>query len=402
MTTQNTPDERLGLPSASSFERRVFCPGSGTLEPAIPPEEEEREIASRGIDIHEALATDDDSELNLSDKRVAAKLRAIEEAALNEWRAQHNLTLGDITIHREVRLWIRDRSSLKPIASSKVDFAAVSEKHRKALVIDAKSGFLDTTPAELNWQLRVQAVSLHHEYNYDLDEITCAISQGRGKGKFDPVVYDTGDLMLAETGIRYYCHASKDQSAPRIPGDWCRYCRARAGQCREYAAYSMMPAVHSSSAISVRPGMMKRDIIAAVDQLPVEALGWIFSRKNAYDNMMDAVVVRLKGMLKDPLAELGLELKPNSPMRKISDIQLAYGILHGRGLCTDAEFRGMCKLSVGQIDELLTERLRDQMQAQTGQKVTLEDAGKELNRVLTKAIEMVEKSPSLKQIKPQK
>lgn len=367
----------------------------------MPPESEDSEIASRGIDIHEALVTDDDSKLTLADKTVKDKLRGIEVEALKDWLASHQLSPGDVTILREVRLWIRDRNTLEPWASAKVDFAAISEKFHLALIIDAKSGFLDTTPAELNWQLRVQAVALDHEYNYSMKEITCAISWGRGKGKFDPVIYDYNSLMWAEQQIQFFSRTSQDPDAPRIPGHWCRYCRVK-GKCREYTAFSMTPVMRFSIDQAVPLTAKKEEIAKRVDLMSPEAMAWAFLRKGFANNFFEAVTDRLKGMLKDELAEIGLELKPNAPMRQIKDVQIAYTALKQRGLVNDDEFRSLCKLGIGVVEEMIVPRLKAKMEDAGPVIVTEAAAIEELNRILSPAIEMKDKSPSLKPIKSNK
>jgi hypothetical protein len=400
MTTQL--DEREGLPSASSFERLVFCAGSPAAEALFPGDNEEAEIAKRGVLIHEALETDNDEELKVSDKIVKDKIRAIEEEALTAWLEEHGIPRNEVTILREQRVWIRDRVKLTKIASARVDFAAVAEKQGMALVVDAKTGFLDTTAAEANWQLRVQAVAVWHEYNFGVNHVVAAIAAGRGKAKFDPVAYGPIDLEWAERQIQFYARNAADPHAPRVPGLHCRYCKARGRGCPESTVFALTPmgsAVGDNQLTRLTPKFRKQAIAERVQAMSIEQLAFVHSRANIANAIFDQTKDRLKTFLKDELAAVGLELVPNASMRKITDIQSAFFALSGRKLVTDEEFRGMCKLSVGEVEELLAPRVKAMMIAQGGECRTLEDAKKQLNTLLEKAITMVPKSPSLKSIK---
>jgi hypothetical protein len=394
MTTPiNDTDDRCGLPSASSYERVVFCPGSLAAEHACPPEAEEAEIARRGSDIHEALATDDDTALAVTDKIVKDRLRKIEDDAIAAWMEEKGIKREEVTILREVRIWIRNRATLAKVASARVDCAAVCEPKGCALVIDAKSGFLDTVPAELNWQLRVQAVALYHEYNFEVNDIRAAISSGRTGSKYDPVDYDAESLIWAEGQIQFYTRNASEEYAPRVPGVHCRYCKAR-GSCPEAASYSMLPIVSTQSTPAD-----KKTIELKVALLPAAAVAFIHSRAPLIEAILEAAKSRLKGMLRDDLAAVGLELKPNAPMRTLPDVQLAYTVLHEKGLITDADFRSICKLPIGALEELVKPRVQSRLVVAGNTKASLEDAGKELNAILGKAIVMKDKAPSLKPLK---
>jgi hypothetical protein len=394
MTTPiNDTDDRCGLPSASSFERLVYCPGSPAAESACPPRSEENEIAQRGTDIHEALATDDDSALAITDKIVKDRLRKIEDDAITAWLEEFGLKRESVIVLREVRIWIRTRGALEKVASARVDCAAVCEKSGRALVIDAKSGFLDTTPAEINWQLRVQAVALWHEYNFSVNEIRCAISQGRGKSKYDPVDYDAHSLIWSESQIRFYIQNGKDPFAPRVPGAHCRYCLAN-GNCAEAASYSMLPIVHTNSVPAD-----KKTIELKVALLDNPSLAFIHSRAPLITAILESVKDRLKGLFRDDLAAVGLELKPNAPMRQITKVQLAYEALKIRGLISDDEFRSVCKLPIGALEELVVPRLKTKVEFAAFKNDALKE---EFSKIIAPSVDMIPKAASLKPLKPSK
>lgn len=386
-------DEREGLPSASGFERVVFCAGSPAAERACPPEKEETEIARRGTDIHNALFTDDDSALKVTDKIVKDRLRKIEDDAVSAWMAEFEIKPEDVTVLREVRIWIRNRGTLGKVASARVDCAAVCESQGRALIIDAKSGFLDTVPAEINWQLRVQAVALWHEYHFSVNNIRAAISSGRTGSKYDPVDYDTNSLEWAEGQIQFYKRNSDDEFAPRVPGAHCRYCRAR-GDCPQAGAFAMLPAVVSRSTLAD-----KKTIELKLALMSPQALATINDQAPLITAILDGVKSRLKGMLRDDLAAVGLALVPNAPMRKISNVQLAYDVLKSRGLITDEEFRSVCSLPIGALEDLIVPRLKTKVQFANFKNDALKD---EFSDIIAPSITMQPKAPSLKPIKKSK
>ena len=90
---------------------------------------------------------------------------------------------------------------------------------------------------------------------------------------------------------------------------------------------------------------------------------------------------------------MGYELKPSGSTRFISNLGALWGILDNNRLCSPEEFREMCKISIGTLEEKLVTRikLRDQ--------VTTEVAEKTLDALIAPVVGTSPKADQLKSIK---
>ena len=286
-------DERRGLTSASNFDRRVYCPGSGTLEATVNTPDSKSEVSEFGDEVHHAVAVEDMSELGLTAEKVATRLSSITEQALIEWCKENNFS-GASKIIKEERFWIADRNTGVDVCSAKPDFVAAHSQ--QALIIDLKTGFKAVTPASGNWQLKVQLVALD-QFLGPFERARVAIAQHRlGPDKYDACDYTRDDIDQAYFEILFYLRRSNNPDAERVPGAHCRYCRAKAF-CAEYAAYGMMPMVRAEMVAPPK----KKEIYAKVALLPVKSLAFIESRRSAAENLFDAVKERMKSLPKETL-----------------------------------------------------------------------------------------------------
>ena len=378
-------DDRKDLPSASGFSRIVLCPGSPTLEKLAGKSESTSEVANSGTDIHDAIAADDLSELGLTEEKVATRLTTMTEQALLQWCQENNFT-GAKKIIREERFWIQNRRTKKDVCSAKPDFAAI--EGGQCICIDLKSGFKAVTPAAGNWQLKVQLVALDMALG-PFERARVAIAQHRlGPDKFDACDYTRDDIDQAYVEILFYLRRAENPQAERVPGaEQCRYCSAKA-ICPEYAAYSLMPMVQAKMMDAPKKG----DIVRRVAMLPIESLAFIESRRTAAENLFEAVKSRLKTLSKEELTSVGYELKPSGSTRFISNLGALWAILDNNRLCSPEEFREMCKISIGTLEEKLVTRikLRDQ--------VTTEVAEKTLDALIAPVVGTSPKADSLRKL----
>ena len=293
-------DPRLNLPSASSFERIVQCPGSAALIASLPPNKEEApdEIAARGTRIHEARRTGNTLSLE-EDEAEDYRL------GLKHERALAYQTFGEEPDVKEFswlpRLWLSDPQTCEPCLSGETDVLYI--KPPLAAVLDWKTGWNNwLTPSQRNWQLRVYAVLVWKEFD-GLERIRVGLI--KPKAKIDPVDfvdYSTEDLRQSEQAIFFHLWRARQPDAPRTPGAHCRYCPARAF-CKEAAAYSLLPSVINTNG----------DLLAAVQQLSGPDLVKLFETETVVTKIFEAVKTRLKAMPDWQLGELGLER--GKPMR---------------------------------------------------------------------------------------
>lgn len=79
-------DERGGMSSASGLDRVANCPGSQAAEKGLEPLPVD-DIADEGTRIHESFESGDDSDLDMTQREIAEKLRAMEQRELDNWKS---------------------------------------------------------------------------------------------------------------------------------------------------------------------------------------------------------------------------------------------------------------------------------------------------------------------------
>lgn len=377
-------DDRKGLPSASGIPRIVYCPGSRSLEPQAPPEIPSDE-AQEGDAIHKALEKESDAELDESGKNIAQRLRSMEAQAVSDWLAELGVECAAPIPQRETRLWIRDRKTLTPVASSKLDVFYVIGT--KALAIDSKTGYLAVPPARTNIQMRVQALALWHEYDF-LTSIRVATAQFRFFGRFTASDYGLEDLKRAEQELIFNLWRSEQPDAPRVPSEEsCRYCRARSF-CPEAAAFALLPVVPMPSR-----DLAKKDIPAAVATLDLPTLGFLRHKAAMIENILEAVGKRLKTQFTaEELATVGLKLQPSVGVRTLPDVQALWTALHNQNV-SEGELRSILKASYGAAQELMVAKLKAANPA-----LTDKDAQAQADKILEPAVKLAAREPSLKSL----
>lgn len=375
-------DERLGLPSASGGERWYNCPGSIAMEAQAPPEAPSDE-ALQGDEIHEALESEDFTELDAEGRTIAEQLKAQEEKAVAKWKQDAKET-GKVSVHREERLWLKkSRTQPQPVASAKVDVLYIGDK--SALVIDTKTGYLNVTPAYRNIQARIQALAVWHEFPR-VQHVQAGISAYRFRGSWDPVDYYVPELVQSEQELTFNLWRTKQPHAPRVPGPWCKYCRAKAF-CPQAASFGMLPLVHTGPAL-----MKKPDVIAKVQTLDPPQVAFILEHAPMIKNFLEAVKDRAMGFSDEELASVGWHKVPTGNMRSVPDIQKLWAEIHRSGLLTEEEFRACLKATLGKIEEALVAKITKN--TAVSEKVALASA----KQIISPAVELKPKQPTLKPI----
>ena len=139
---------------------------------------------------------------------------------------------------KEQRLWLTHNGSL--LMSGKPDLVIIDGD--RALVIDYKTGYLETLEASQNLQLRTLAVMVAR--NHNVDEVSVAIVQPNIKPGYSIARYDEIDLEIAERQLRKILDDANDENAVANPGEkQCRYCKAKP-VCKEAqeASFSVIEA----------------------------------------------------------------------------------------------------------------------------------------------------------------
>ncbi len=295
-------DERLGLPSASGAHRFVACAISHRLQAqAQPDEESEDPLATEGSIIHQAFEMEDGSELTLTQSEILTNLQEIDRTLYEQWRIDFPVMDKGWEV-KEERLFVFG-PDMQPTGSAKPDHLWIIGNC--ALLVDAKTGFLQVEDASTNMQGRLQALAVVAN-NPEVEHVRVAFAQFRFKKHYTFCDYSVEDLKYALFEWNAAVWRSKQPDATANPGPWCKLCRARSF-CKAAGAIALLPSAE------VKNGQVftqKQDPVAvreSVYAMTIPDLVAIFERRTIIENVLDAVKRRLKGLPEETLKELGYE-----------------------------------------------------------------------------------------------
>jgi hypothetical protein len=304
-------DIRLGLPSASSLEITVECPGMPNLRNTIPREqidknrsEEDDEWARRGQRIHYAFQTGNTLELNAEETETYNQGVKNLEMIKARWIERHGLDPSKVKEgERELRVWVSKPWAFpEPMYSAQLDrhFLYQSDTLSLALVVDLKSGWNpNLPPSTSSWQLKSQLIALSQEY--ELDGGTVAYAKAKDKvEKFDLCDYSETDLKYNSDLIAFHCWQSSQPDAPRRAGTWCRWCPCKGSHCPESLAYALLPSVMASVSKEGRKRVIKLDKVSPDD------LYKLFKMRGTITAILDSVKDTLHTWTPEQLAEINL------------------------------------------------------------------------------------------------
>lgn len=346
----NPEDPRLGLASASSFERTVECPGSNQLINSLPKgPEPPNEFAERGTRIHRAFATGDPSELDEDDTTLYNQGVQYEKEIVAKWRSDYNLP-DPVVIAKEERFFLHDPDTLDPIASGQPD--KIYHAEDRLLGIDYKCLWSPhLPPAPRSWQLRLYAVLIWRNLDGwpNISSIRFAHCKPmRRDGASDWTDYRPEDLAQSEASIRYHLWLSTQAGASRHAGQWCQYCKAKTA-CPEAAAMSLLPSVIAQRALPTSAEV--EDMVAAMTN---EDLLKLWQIDSITRKILDAVDARLKMLPAAELNRLGLELPERGrAIDEIRDVKGAFAFLRDTQSLPEEKLWLALKLTKGGVSQIL-------------------------------------------------
>lgn len=355
-------DERQGLPSASSMERYLLCPGSYAAERGLP--DTTSADSETGNRIHAALAGE----------TVTPPLTDDEERTMEACRRQADDLITEIipnndAIHEEKRLWFGNQWSGKP------DVVAVDCIFAEGLVIDYKTGRGEVAKADGNMQLRALAVLVADEHK--LERVTVAVVQPLA-GPPSVCLYSAGDLKVAQKEIAGIIDSIHKTNAPRIPSTKaCQYCKAKGTErCPEsIAVVEALPLEISrdGNTLVITPGQMSE----LLEKLPM------------VEGIIESIRAKAKRMLQaDPNAVPGWTLKPGAERETITDPTTVFNRASAAGVNSEAF---MACVSVTKT------KLKDAVKAATQDKGKALDA--RMESILAGCTETKQAAPSLAKVK---
>lgn len=334
-----TIDERLGLPSASSAERLVNCPGSHRLEMECPPSQESKDSVI-GDRVHAVLAgdkfapvlTEAEEKLRSECERVASQIKA---KYINEGKLSDGYTCVS-----EKRAWITN--SGKKTFSGRWD-RLYHDGGTFGLIIDFKTGRDEVDAADVNWQLLSLAVVASEAYN--LNEVAVAIVQPWAKGQYTLAEYGLRDLSRASSVLRAAIGEAATSNTYNL-GKWCKWCRAQA-KCEKFQGQLLDVAATAATAL-VAPREMTLDAPKIVRLLKAKPLITKF-----FKDLEGQLKAQLKAA---PDSIPGVTLKPGAKTRDITSVRKFWITIRDEyGSDVSPKVMEACEIGIGKAEGLLRE-----------------------------------------------
>jgi hypothetical protein len=322
-------DDRLGLPSASSMDRILACPGSFALEARCP--EDETEASKVGTWIHEALAG--------SKAQLVGTPRETYEKCIeitNKILEAHSFWGADQ--YTEIRLWFHADDG-RALFSGKPDRVYLQHRplgigNSRALIVDYKTLYGEHEEAPSNMQLRALAVLVARRYK--VGSVIVALVQPNVSPQFTIAEYGPTDLAQSMDQILAGIKAATPE-ARRTPGDHCKWCKAKT-ICPE-AARQVEKFVDEVASLGVA-------------KMTPKERGETLNKIKFIGTILDPVWDEIKAMLiVDPGSVDGWRVKEGNRRRVIEDARAAYGkVAH---LIGPQEFNEACSVSIGDLESVI-------------------------------------------------
>ena len=322
----NNGDERVGLPSASEYDRLLQCRASYLLS---------RKAHALGQVAHQWSAEADlgtkkhlasvEGPAILSDREREdwEKCQAKREEFIQAW------TNGrPFTSVKEQRLWLR--RGIRPLLSGKPD--EILRQGNRALVLDQKFGSYRVTDPAGN-QLSIYALLVSRDDD-TIEEVTVQILSPYHD--FEPFTYTRAELDRLYSSVQIVVNSLSDPGEP-TPGAHCQFCPARL----------ICPAARNEAESAT---------LAKVIELPLgEGAAKLLTQIRRAQNLFKEIEAHYKHLLeRDPGAVPGWILEPGAVRRSIEDPVKAFEQLVE--LFSVQEFLSCCSVSVPELERSLARK----------------------------------------------
>jgi len=409
-------DNRFNVPSASSMRRTSNCPG--WLKYANGLESEAGEDAVSGTRIALALEHGPNSEqwdaLTPQEQHTASLCWSQTMTVLFKWAYPDEMDecadTGESVwneAHKEKRLGMSvlgkvieafPESKAKFVTTGKSDLYAV--RGERAIVLDHKSGRGDIEPAELNDQLRTNAV-LVWKHHPDVLEVTVVLVQPLC-GKPTVAVYDNAALNLASDWLDRTLKAEREATTEdRFAGDWCQYCPCETFcQTRREKAVSIVEPLQIET---LPPDKRKEALFARCMEIDADTLIQMYEQRGVLAATLNSIegALRLRLEQGDPAIADEYEFKAGRKTRSVTDAAAAYEALQPFGVELEDIWKA-ADLSLEPLETAIRIRsgkklLKNGKESETHYNIGVDEARKTLTKALRDAgaLEIKESQPQI-------
>jgi hypothetical protein len=320
-------DPRKGQTSASSAQADALCPGRHLAQVGMPdvrskdsafgdaihavlaslPNQNQKPPSSAPPSIQVLHSLPGFAVLTPSQQEIAESCLKIELEKVHDFFGQDApQALG--RCWREQRQWVR----VSPTAEHSGQVDVFYRLGPRGLVIDYKSLAGDKPESPENLQLRdlVCLVAGH----FMVSQVGCVIVQPLATHSPNPCLYEKEDITRSTQEMFERVLNSNNPQSPRNPGEvQCEFCRAKS-KCTEYNRWA-------ASRLPI-----------AANLVDVPILSWTPEQRAAFCDSFDIAQDWLAGcwnfmevgMKNDPTFVPGYVMKPNSPMKPVTNPQELY------------------------------------------------------------------------------
>lgn len=351
---------RLDLPSASSFYADVECPGRQNLIRAVGAQATEQvasetsEFAKRGTRVHKARESESTFDLSIDELAAYTAGMKLERRLVLDWQEEFGIE-SIIEGPRESRLWLHHHVNLSPMLSGQLDVHYLSGCGKRACIVDWKTGSAESCgPANVSWQLRIQALLAWKEYE-SLEHIRAAFIKPEAFGeKLDYCDFTVFALQNIERYVHMILWQVSQPDAPFHAGEHCRWCPVK-GFCKHamLASESTLTVINPPADIAdMKPKQAKEVITAAVQTAPVELVREMFGKRALVGYVLEAVKERLAALPPEEKYRLGLKMQMGRSTDKVKDVRGAFAALLAGGFPEEMIW-GCLKMSKTDVVEMV-------------------------------------------------
>lgn len=325
-------DDRLGLPSCSSLARLKKCPYSVRYD-TEQEQQVDSPMAKRGTRIH-AFLSGEPIPLNKEEAGIAKSCQIVARRVIDEWANGEGIQ----ELLNEERVFYEDHG--EKIFSGKPDLVVAkrdSALKGHLLILDYKTGPIESDGASTNYQLRGLAVAIRNfikrEFEEDVETISCAIIQPLVTWEPVVVTYNHDHLEKAEKEILSIL--PKDEDIEPIPNEYCQYCNG----------FVTCPAcIEKTGEIAILRPNVHDMILQSTPQKRRE----LYNTATLAMKTAQAIMTACKEVLQQGEPIYGLTLKDGKRYRKMSIESLR---LIGSNILPSSSIDKCCSVSVSSLYE---------------------------------------------------
>lgn len=171
--------------------------------------------------------------------------------------------------HTDFKKWVEGQVTLSSIADDvfgTADYALFAPSDRTLYISDLKGGFVHVDVEGL--QTPYYAIGFLDTYNlwFTVDKVVCTIVQPRtphAEGDVRTREYNIAEMQQFRDRIVEAVRKARDVNAERIPGPWCKYCKA-AALCRK----RMERTVFLSTLIGTKADLTNDELAEIMAEIP--------------------------------------------------------------------------------------------------------------------------------------